>query len=149
MRLVVYKYGCPKCGDQYVGSTVRSLATRTAEHAGISVRTGLPLSQPPQSQIREHLLEQDPVGVSLAGMHTNCLTYFSIPRYLSTGSGLLARRWWWVGSEAPPKWGPIKGLAHAKSIPLEITLDFMMTVQKCIIRTWQTFWLVGVVRQTR
>ena len=23
------------------------------------------------------------VGVSLAGKHTNCLTYFSIPRYLS------------------------------------------------------------------
>ena len=29
------------------------------------------------------LIERDPVGVSLAGKHTNCLTYFSIPRYLS------------------------------------------------------------------
>ena len=60
-----------------------------------------------------------------------------------------ARRWWWVWSGGPPKAGPKNGLAHAKSIPLEITLDFMMTVQKCIIRIWQTFWFVGVVRQTR
>ena len=29
------------------------------------------------------LIDRDPVGVSLAGKHTNCLTYFSIPRYLS------------------------------------------------------------------
>ena len=39
---VVYKYVCPECGAQYVGSTTRSLATRAAEHAGISVRTGVP-----------------------------------------------------------------------------------------------------------
>ena len=49
-------YVCPACGAQYVGSTTRSLATRAAEHAGISVRTGVPLSQPPQSHIRDHLL---------------------------------------------------------------------------------------------
>ena len=30
------------------------------------------------------VLDRDPVGVSLAGnIPTNCLTYFSIPRYLS------------------------------------------------------------------
>ena len=29
------------------------------------------------------LIERDPVGDSLPGKHTNCLTYFSIPRYLS------------------------------------------------------------------
>ena len=28
------------------------------------------------------IVDRDPVGVSLAGKHTNCLTYFSIPRYL-------------------------------------------------------------------
>ena len=32
--------------------------------------------------ITKHL-ERDPVGVSLAGKHTNCLTYLSIARYLS------------------------------------------------------------------
>ena len=48
----------------------------------------------------------------------------------STGTGRLARRWWWMWSGGPPKWGPKNGLAHAKSISLEITLDFMMTVQK-------------------
>ena len=42
---VVYKYVCPACGVQYVGST-----TRAAKHAGISVRTGVHLSQPSQSQ---------------------------------------------------------------------------------------------------
>ena len=77
----------------------------------------------------------------------NLFYHSSLP--LSTGTGRLARRWWWVWLEGPPKWGPKNGLAHAKSIPLEITLDFMMTFQKCIIRIWQTFWLVGEVRQTR
>ena len=32
---VVYKYVCPACGAQYVGSTTRSLATRAAELAGM------------------------------------------------------------------------------------------------------------------
>ena len=40
---VVYKYCCPKCGAHCVGSTCRRLDTRAAEHAGVSVRTGLPL----------------------------------------------------------------------------------------------------------
>ena len=53
--VVVYKYVCPACGAQYVGSTTRSLATRAAEHAVITVRTGVPLSQPSQSHIRDHL----------------------------------------------------------------------------------------------
>ena len=53
---VVYKYVCPECGAQYVGSITRSLATRAAEHSGISVRTGVPISQPFQSHIRDHLL---------------------------------------------------------------------------------------------
>ena len=51
---VVYKYCCPKCGAHYVGSTCRRLDTRAAEHAGVSVRTGLPLSNPSPSHIREH-----------------------------------------------------------------------------------------------
>ena len=50
---VVYKYVCPACGAQYVGSTTQNLATRAAEHAGISVRTEVPLSQPSQSHIRD------------------------------------------------------------------------------------------------
>ena len=29
------------------------------------------------------IIERDPVGVSLAGKHTNCLAYLRIPRYLS------------------------------------------------------------------
>ena len=34
---VVYKFSCPECGAQYVGSTTRSLAARTAEHAGVNL----------------------------------------------------------------------------------------------------------------
>ena len=29
------------------------------------------------------IIERDTVGVNVAGKHFNCLTYFSIPRYLS------------------------------------------------------------------
>ena len=75
------------------------------------------------------------MGVRLAGKHTNCLTYFSIPRYLSQQElGVWRAVGGGCGQGGPPKWGAKNGLAHAKSIPLEITLDFMMTVQKCIIR---------------
>ena len=41
---VVYKYVCPACGAQYVGSTTRSLANHAAEHTGVSVRTEVPLT---------------------------------------------------------------------------------------------------------
>ena len=62
---VVYKFSCPECGALYVGSTTRSLATRTAEHAGVSVRTGRPLTQPPESHIRDHLLSCNGPQVNL------------------------------------------------------------------------------------
>ena len=51
---VVYKYCCPNYGISYIGSTIRNLSTRAAEHAGVSVRTQRSLSQPPHSHIREH-----------------------------------------------------------------------------------------------
>ena len=51
---VVYLYECLNCQVQYVGSTSRQLAVRTAEHLGISPRTKLPLASPPFSSIREH-----------------------------------------------------------------------------------------------
>ena len=51
---VVYKYGCPLCGDQYVGSTSRTLFVRASEHGGRSHRTGALLTCPPHSAIRVH-----------------------------------------------------------------------------------------------
>ena len=51
---VIYKYGCPLCGDQYVGSTSRSLFVRVSEHGGRSHRTGALLTCPPHSAIRDH-----------------------------------------------------------------------------------------------
>ena len=53
---VVYKFVCPRCGSQYVGSSSRTLGVRAREHAGVSVRTDQPLSQPPQSAIRDHAI---------------------------------------------------------------------------------------------
>ena len=35
---VAYVYQCPKCGAQSVGSTIRNLSTRAAEHAEVSVK---------------------------------------------------------------------------------------------------------------
>ena len=52
---VIYEYSCPQqCGSAYVGSTIRTLQTRVMEHKGLSIRTGRPLANPPQSAIRQH-----------------------------------------------------------------------------------------------
>ena len=52
--MVVYKFVCPKCNSEYVGSSTKLLTTRVFEHRGISSRTLLPLGRPPQSSIRDH-----------------------------------------------------------------------------------------------
>ena len=53
---VVYYYNCSRCNSRYVGSTTRSLQHRILEHLGKSYRTGLPLSSPSSSAIRDHSL---------------------------------------------------------------------------------------------
>ena len=53
---VVYKYQCVQCGALYVGETIRHLKTRSAEHKGISVRTGKPLSTA-HSNILDHAMQ--------------------------------------------------------------------------------------------
>ena len=64
--IYIYIYNqCPKCGAQYVGSTIGNLSTRAAEHAGVSVRTGLPLAQPCQSHIRDHVISCNSNQISL------------------------------------------------------------------------------------
>ena len=50
----VYKWSCPNCGAHCIGSSSRNLYVRAAEHAGLSYRTGQPLSSPTQSSIRDH-----------------------------------------------------------------------------------------------
>ena len=37
---LVCKFSCARCASEYVGSTIRTLHTRVAEHAGRSFRTG-------------------------------------------------------------------------------------------------------------
>jgi len=51
---LVYKFSCAQCASEYVGSTVRTLRTRVAEHCGRSFRTLRPLANPPHSAIRDH-----------------------------------------------------------------------------------------------
>ena len=60
---VVYKYGCPLCGDQYVGSTSRTLFVERVSMAG-SHRTGALLTCPPHSAIRDHCEQRCLVPVS-------------------------------------------------------------------------------------
>ena len=56
---VVYEFKCPSCGARYLGSTNRWLSHRIQEHRGVSIRTGLPLSRPSASAIRDHSHEHD------------------------------------------------------------------------------------------
>ena len=52
---VSYKFTCGDCGALYLGSSLKSLRARAAEHFGISSRTGALLARPLQSSIREHI----------------------------------------------------------------------------------------------
>ena len=53
---LVYKYSCVQCrhDQEYVGMATHTLGTRVAEHAGISFGTGVPLTSPPHSAVRDH-----------------------------------------------------------------------------------------------
>ena len=52
---VIYKYSCPiGCGSAYVGSTIRTLETRIAEHRGVSIRTNKTQASQRASSIRAH-----------------------------------------------------------------------------------------------
>ena len=64
-----YYYECGGCNSSYVGKTLRHFSARIAEHKGISLRTGQPLSKPPFSAIRDHSLKED---------HPICKSQFSI-----------------------------------------------------------------------
>ena len=61
--MIVYKFVCPKCNSEYIGSTTKMLTTRFFEHKGVSSRTLNPLVRPPQSTIRDHC--EDVCGVTL------------------------------------------------------------------------------------
>ena len=51
---IIYKFTCPNCQVGYLGSTYRAFKTRVDEHIGQSSRTGLPVSKPLHSVVREH-----------------------------------------------------------------------------------------------
>ena len=56
---VIYLFSCPSCSARYVGSTSRWIKHRISDHLGRSFRTGLPLSNPQFSAIREHSHNSD------------------------------------------------------------------------------------------
>ena len=58
---VIYKYCCPQCGSEYVGSTARTLGCRISEHKGVTYHnyTGDRLSQPSHSAVRAHSEQSD------------------------------------------------------------------------------------------
>ena len=51
---IAYCFQCPDCTLRYIGSTGRNLKIRISELKGVSSRTGLPISNPSFSKIREH-----------------------------------------------------------------------------------------------
>ena len=52
---VIYQFNCPRCSlGKYVGSTRRLLKVRIDSHRGVSYRTGVRLSNPEFSSIRDH-----------------------------------------------------------------------------------------------
>ena len=62
---LVYKFSCLHCKSEYIGSTIRSLYVRIAEHAGRSSRTNNILCTPNYSNIREHSLNCDcPISIN-------------------------------------------------------------------------------------
>ena len=62
---VIYQFTCPRCGDQYVGSTRRMLSVRCSEHAARSHRTGRRLAVEPHSAVRQHCEQACDAPVSI------------------------------------------------------------------------------------
>ena len=56
---MVYNYCCPDCNDRYIGSTTRNLKIRVSEHKGFSFRSGIQLTNPGISRIRDHSRKKD------------------------------------------------------------------------------------------
>ena len=55
---IVYEFSCGRCpSTSYVGSTIRPLYMRVAEHRGRSYRKGKIIQNPPHSTIRDHRLK--------------------------------------------------------------------------------------------
>ena len=61
---VVYEFSCAQCASRYVGSTTRALYIRVAEHAGRSFRTNRIITNPSNSNIRNHQ-QNCPTPISL------------------------------------------------------------------------------------
>ena len=70
---VVYSFSCASCDASYIGSTKRSLHCRVEQHLGRSYRTGVWLSRPDPSPIRNHV--------------EVCNTTFSIENFKIIGQG--------------------------------------------------------------
>ena len=56
---IIYKYSCGQCQSIYISETKRHLISKICEHKGISFRTNRPLSNPSNSNIRQHAFNCD------------------------------------------------------------------------------------------
>ena len=57
MSCIIYQYKCDSCNAIYIGKTEQNFRCRISQHLGVSFRTGVTLSTPVQSDIREHCLK--------------------------------------------------------------------------------------------
>ena len=51
---IIYLFTCEECNSQYIGSSIRQLRCRVAEHMHLSPRSKLPILSPNFSSIMEH-----------------------------------------------------------------------------------------------
>src|SRR5215469_17992741 len=71
MSGIIYKFNCNSCNAVYIGSTVRQLNVRIAEHLGISPRTQTFITKPSSSSIRDHCQMFCYPDIKLADCATN------------------------------------------------------------------------------
>ena len=57
MSCIIYQYKCDSCNAIYIGKTEQNFRCRISQHMGVSFRTGVKLSTPVQSDIRDHCLK--------------------------------------------------------------------------------------------
>ena len=85
----VYLFSCPRCNlGNYVGASRRLLKVRIDSHRGVSYRTGVRLSSPEFSNIREHAKK---CKINIEYKQFKILTRASSPQQLAVFESLFIR----------------------------------------------------------
>ena len=86
---VVYLFTCPRCSlGNYVGASRRLLKVRIDSHRGVSYRTGVQLSSPDFSSIREHAKK---CKLNIEYKHFEILARASSPQQLAVFESLFIK----------------------------------------------------------